>query len=198
MSTTDEAIDALVRQHREMASAGDWGIYPDSRRVINQVFVDDRDWDGLESFYRSAVVRAEPSFDFGELQISGKDFEGFVDKLCAAIRDSLTEAKDCTRALYVEYGQGWCDVFLCSSYSREDDSWAAQYDEDDTVTIEYPEGLLYFSDGESSLMLSLVQRYIDAMLLASIGRCLSSHSSDSSPSLPVGVAASDEEVVRIT
>lgn len=196
MTITDDALECFLKKHREMAAAGDWGIYPDDRKAINQAFADRHDWDGLESFYTQAILRADPAFSFGCLPIQGDGFPPFAEKLCHAIHDSLGRRMEEAKAIYIEYGTGTCDVFLCTRYSKATDDWAAAYDLKTAVAIDYPEALLYFwDDAAPILIMALVERYLDARLLACIGRCVDAVPSRS---LPVCMAASDLDIVHIS
>jgi hypothetical protein len=166
---------------------------------LNQRFVADRDFAGLEHFHDAALaeVLEGPESELATItDISS--FEEGVAKCLARARPHLG-SDTAVRALYFEYiydGMEWCkgDLFLCTKSAEDTDDWRSFYEQ----YIEGPNVYAFLSFDKlhafENFSSCVAVEYVHAHFLAAVGRAWTR---SDIVGVPFGFAAHDCPIVYL-
>lgn len=192
---------AWLQQMREICAKSDWQALAELRHKTNQAFADSCDFSGLRAFYCSVI---EDGLDAAKADVARiDDISGFQTDVarCLAIAKESIQVLDGIKGLYFEYfydGGDSCagNLFLCTEYTEDDDSWGAEFEEDGFIegpgVSEYlnfdPE--LEWDDFSSHVALEYVNGILMAAALEAWHGC-------GIHGIPFGFANHDHEMIRV-
>lgn len=194
-------LDEFIKQTSEIAKLKDWEKLPELQIKINQAFIDNDDTDGLEDYYQRAISLCFDKHWREKIIIKNiSKFETEISRLNSKVKCKIEENNE-VKAVYLEYfydGGDCCEgnIFLCNSYTEDDDYWASELTDDGFIQGPKVNEYLDFDpdfelDGEQEIIANF---YTDAMLLSASVRAWKNSGIQG---YPFGFAQHDNPIIRV-
>lgn len=185
---------------RQICADSNWDALSELRKHTNQSFTSALDSIGLVHFYEELAATGLDEGKWPEVRIDNLlEFQSGVAELFQTAQVKLASMPQ-VKGVYFEYfydGGDSCtgDLFMCSEYSDEDDSWGAEFGQDSFV--EGPDVSAYFDfdpDFEwDDFSRILAKEYVNGRLLAVV---IQEWQKSGIAGRPLGFANHDHEMVR--
>ena len=194
--------DEWLVKTKQICSVSDWDAFARLRTNTNQPFASTLDFEGLINFYEKLVDSALDQATLSEVQID--NIETFQSGVASALRTARSKLSDMpqVKGVYFEYFYDGGDscigrVYLCDSYSDDDDGWGAEYYTLDAM-IDGPDVSEFFSFDQDfeweDYTRYVAEEYVNGRLLATV---LEEWKESGITALPFGFANHDHEMVRV-
>lgn len=193
--------DEWLAELQQICVDSDWNAFSRLRTITNQQFASTLDYAGLSSFYDQLLRMSVSEAKFSEVQIDS--IEAFQTDVAQAFRIAKSKLQNVpqVKGIYFEYFYDGGDdclgrVYLCESYSDEDDGWGAEYNSLEAM-IDGPVVSQYFNfdhDFEwDDIDRYVAEEYVNGRFLAAV---LEEWKASGITGLPFGFANHDHEMVR--